>query len=79
VYASARGRSISSAITAATSSTGWALANWRESGPPPRAFKPKSVATTPGDTVETWMPGQRSRSSWRRHPVSALSACLAAQ
>ena len=53
MYTSARGSSITPAITSATSSTDWAKGICRESRPPPSAWTPNSVATTPGSTVET--------------------------
>jgi len=69
---------MTSAMTAATSSTGCACGKVRESGPPWSAFLPKSVATTPGRTELTWMSGYWARSSMRRLAVSELSACFAA-
>ena len=71
--------SITRAMTAATSSALCDSGKLRESGPPWRALRPKSVRTTPGETSDTVMPGCDTCSSARSVAVSALRKCFAPQ
>ncbi len=69
---------MASVMMRATSPASCAPGSVRESGPPPRAFSPNSVATTPGITVTTRTFGHRSRSSIRSVSLSEMTAAFAA-